>query len=134
GNIDYVRSYHAFDFALSLFDSPINVPVTQELREDGVLVVSSTNLNFTDSGYRLQLSLEEKGKILRVINPYAFSPYTDPPFAGVQYFKKIPTLPPTLIQSGERPNEINWNRPDLLFKYWVDNFFKSYNTTPAFGS
>lgn len=134
GNIDYVRAYHAFDFALSLFDSPFNVPMNQELREDGVLIVSSTNLNFADSGYRLELSLEEKGKILRVTNPYALSPYTLPPFASVQYFKKIPTLPPTLIQSGERPNEINWNRPDLLFKYWVDNFLKSYNTTPGFGS
>lgn len=134
GNLDYVRNYHGFDSLISTLDDATNVPVNQTL-VNGVLTVTSNNLNFTDPGFRYQLTLEDNGDILRVTSPASnFYPYDQPPHVAIIYFKRLLTLPPSLTQSLTRPNEVNWNRFDLLFRFWVNNFLYTYGEVATFGT
>ena len=61
-------------------------------------------------------------------------PTTKKPYLTAVYFKRLNSIPETLIQSINFPNAINWNNPKLLLNYWVSNFKCSYNTIPNLGT
>jgi len=56
------------------------------------------------------------------------------PYLTAIYFKKLNSIPKTLIQSCNYPNAINWNNPKLLLNYWISNFKCSYNNIPNLGT
>jgi hypothetical protein len=61
-------------------------------------------------------------------------PTTEKPYLTAVYFKRLKTIPETLIQSREFPNAINWNNPKLLLNYWLFDFKCSYNNIPHLGT
>jgi hypothetical protein len=131
GDINYVRDYQPFDFAYTLLDTAVNVPVNLVL-QGRTLLLSSSNLNFFDPTIQLELTLEDCNQILRIGNVYLGPyPYVDKPFLPVVYFKRQKELPPSFVQYTQRPQEVDWNRLDLLLKFWIDNFLLSYNNIPV---
>ena len=54
-------------------------------------------------------------------------PWDKKPYLTAVYFKRLNSIPKTLIQSIDFPNAINWNNPKLLLDYWISDFKCSYN-------
>jgi hypothetical protein len=75
-----------------------------------------------------------KDKIQFIKYPPPIFPTTEKPYLTAVYFKRLKSIPQTLIQSLDFPNAINWNNPKLLLNYWIYDFKCSYNIIPHLGT
>jgi hypothetical protein len=110
GEIDYVRQPNPDDL------NPINTPAVYTF--DTLTTTLTIDLV---PGYRFSLNADKD-----TLYGDGTTDLGDDFVLQHVIFHRQSQFPPTLIQNIERPQEVDWNRPDLILRYYLDGLNRTY--------